>query len=432
MCIRDSVYTKENKKRLAYLKTQKSKVLGDALKELRRIGLKANFREDIQKVQSSTTTILANIASFNDKYLNSADAFFFRILDLLPKLRNAVSSPSDDIPIAAIERGMALAQSLIFSLITVRHPLSEFTNDYSSVSDMILDLESFTRSKGEIVHSSLKTNIDNIRLFEKWLPSLLDYAAQTLSVISKYSKTSEQQTVLLDAKSTLSSFFLHFSASRVFDSSFIELHSSFETFINELLKKLEKAKEAGNAFVFDIIIEWIKTNKGGPIKNEQKEGPSVEEIEQAFRSIFTSIILSFQKIIGDGFESISESDDKWLSTSFKKIMVNVKLLRSGLVSKNIGAALSLLKNFDFSTTKSVYIKSIISFTLPVITHYYNAMTIVLDKSRTYYTNTSHGTYILSTILYSLAKNGFCSPEPPSEEIDDKNLQDGTGLSLIHI
>ncbi|QHS74848.1 AAA family ATPase midasin [Saccharomyces paradoxus] len=421
------VYTKENKKRLAYLKTQKSKVLGDALKELRRIGLKGNFREDIQKVQSSTTTILANIAPFNDKYLDSADAFFFKVLDLLPKLRSAVSNPSDDIPVAAIERGMALTQSLMFSLITVRHPLSVFANDYCKVNDMILDLECFTHLKGDIVHCSLKTDIDNVRLFEKWLPSLLDYAAQTLSVISKYSTTLEQQKVLLDAKSTLSSFFLHFNTSRVFDSSFIESYFRFELFINELLKKLENAKEAGNAFVFDTIIEWIKTNKRVPIKKEQKRGPSVEEIEQAFRRTFTSIILSFQKVIGDGFESISETDDKWLSTSFKKIMINVKLLRSGVVSKNIEAALSLLKSFDFATTESIYIKSIISFTLPVITRYCNAMTVVLDRSRNYYTNTSHGTYILSTILHSLAKNGFCSPEPPSEEVDDKNLQDGTGL-----
>ena len=145
-----NVYTKENKKRLAYLKTQKSKLLGDALKELRRIGLKVNFREDIQKVQSSTTTILANIAPFNNEYLNSSDAFFFKILDLLPKLRSAASNPSDDIPVAAIERGMALAQSLMFSLITVRHPLSEFTNDYCKINGMMLDLEHFTCLKGDI------------------------------------------------------------------------------------------------------------------------------------------------------------------------------------------------------------------------------------------------------------------------------------------
>ncbi|QID86702.1 AAA ATPase midasin [Saccharomyces pastorianus] len=421
------VYTKENKKVLAYLKTQKSKVLGDALKELRRIGLKANFREDIQKVQSSTTTILANIASFSEKYLNSADTFFFKILDLLPKLRNAVSNPSDDIPISAVERGMALAQSLVFSLITVRRPLSEFTNDYSRVNDMMLDLECFSSSKGDIVHSSMGANIDNVRIFEKWLPSLLDYAAHTLSVISRYSTSSAEQKVLLDAKSNLSSFFLQFNSSRILDSSFIESYSAFESFINKLLIKLEKAKTAENSFVFDIIISWIKKNKSGSIKDEQLEGPSVEEIEKAFRRIFTSIILSFQKIIGDGFESISEDDDRWLANSFKKIMTNVKLLRSGLVTKTIEAALSLLKSFDFTTTKSIYVKSIISFTLPVITHYYNAMTVVLDKSRTYYINTSHGTYILSTILHSLAKDGFCSPEPPSEEVDDKNLQDGTGL-----
>ncbi|AJV76513.1 Mdn1p [Saccharomyces cerevisiae YJM450] len=422
-----NVYTKENKKRLAYLKTQKSKLLGDALKELRRIGLKVNFREDIQKVQSSTTTILANIAPFNNEYLNSSDAFFFKILDLLPKLRSAASNPSDDIPVAAIERGMALAQSLMFSLITVRHPLSEFTNDYCKINGMMLDLEHFTCLKGDIVHSSLKANVDNVRLFEKWLPSLLDYAAQTLSVISKYSATSEQQKILLDAKSTLSSFFVHFNSSRIFDSSFIESYSRFELFINELLKKLENAKETGNAFVFDIIIEWIKANKGGPIKKEQKRGPSVEDVEQAFRRTFTSIILSFQKVIGDGIESISETDDNWLSASFKKVMVNVKLLRSSVVSKNIETALSLLKDFDFTTTESIYVKSVISFTLPVITRYYNAMTVVLERSRIYYTNTSRGMYILSTILHSLAKNGFCSPEPPSEEVDDKNLQEGTGL-----
>lgn len=420
------IYSKEDKKKLASLKMQKSKALSDSLKELKRIGLKSSFREDIHKVQLTATAILANIVSFSRAPLKGCDAHFFRIIDMLPRLRNAVSEPSDNIPAVNIEKGMAIVENLIFSLITTREPMRNLAVSYNRFEELRTDLDNMLHSKGEIKYSSMKVNSNRLHQICKWLPILIDYAISTLQTIAYADKSSQDVSFLNNIRERVLDFSREATEAMIWDTSREVLFFEFDKFISEIITQLQDRKLSNSFFVYDVILSWIM-EQDLPTFNQQVEEVSLQLVEQAFRKVFTSILLCFQKIVDLGVDSVSEADDNWLSITAKRVIGNTKIVSASATLRNMEAVVKLVKDNDYIARNSVLLKALVTFTMPVINHYQTAMLSILQKSTKFYQNTAHGAYILAVHLQNLANNGFCSPEPPSEEVEDNNLHEGTGL-----
>ncbi|GAV53771.1 hypothetical protein ZYGR_0AK02730 [Zygosaccharomyces rouxii] len=420
------VYSKDQKKKLASLKVLKGKLLSDSLKELRRIGLKSSFREDIHKVQSTSTAVLSNVVSFSGTELEGCDGYFFRIIDLLPKLRAAVSEPSDNIPFASIEKGMAIAENLIFSLITVRQPIHNLGVIHCKYQELLDDLEAISFSRGTLNHNSMCMNFEQLKKVGEWFPVLLEYAIVTLSFI-KQEKTKKNTVELEHIRGKTQEFYTRLCTVRVLDSTTDELLNEFNEFLFDIMKSLKRFRNPQNFFVFDVLLSWLNEQPRFPVKDLKSEDGRAEDFDQIFRGIFTSLVLSFQKIMNMELLSFSEDDDKWLSTTAKQLMnVNKVFINSNILQK-LEQAIKQIKETQIAGPNVTLVRALITFTLPAIKSYHEAMSAWLLKSRDYYVSTSHGTYVLATILHNLAKNGFCSPEPPSDMQDDKNLHEGTGL-----
>ncbi|CCH60894.1 hypothetical protein TBLA_0D03970 [Henningerozyma blattae CBS 6284] len=420
-----SVYSKEVKKTLSALKAQKSKSLSDALKELKRIGLKTNFRDDIHKVQSTATTILANSSSFSSTPIKNSDSYFFRILDILPRLRSHASNPADDIPITSIERGMAICENLIFSLITIRKPIYELTKKYDTLDSLRSNFEKAYLTVGDMNRPYLQTSMTSVSFFCKWLPVLLDYASETILLINNSSDEEIDISLFKQTKDKLSNFSSRIVDVQIFDGTVSTILSEFDSFLTDFSTKLRDMKSPNTLYIIDLLLSWMENNRKLSPEVIETSIP-IDDIDASFRKIYTSILLVFQKFIEVEIEPLSEEDDKWLSTASQNMMKNMKLLHIKNVLANMESTFSLLKSCKI-TDKSETVRAIVSFTMPVINHYYTLVNTILENARKYYSRTSYGAFILCVILDNLSKNGFCSPEPPSEEVDDKNLHEGTGM-----
>lgn len=421
-------FTKENKKQLAALKTQKRKALSDALKELRRIGLKTSFREDIRRVLGTVTSILSNSKSFKDTELESSDEYFFRVLDLLPRLRSAISNPAEDIPVNDSEKGMAIAENLIFSLIATRDPLSKIAKDFKYLDELRTDLEDIALSKEKFQNFSLRNNFALFKTICEWLPKLIDYAIETLYFSARVTKDKVDVSFLENTKTKILNFESIASKYRILNGDTEETLQRFETFVNEFLFTLSSHKESNVYFIYETIIKWINEQSSKSIKIEKNcTSIPLEAVDQAFRKVHISIMVSLQKLMEVQGDPINEEEDKWLVESNRRIMGNVKLLHSGRVTSNISEAVDLIKCSDFNSDDSKLVSAVVSFTMPLINQYLSLLVSVLEKAKRNYQQTSRATYVLCTLLYNLGKDGFCSPEPPSEEKESDNLQEGTGL-----
>ncbi|QLQ82398.1 hypothetical protein HG537_0H01600 [Torulaspora globosa] len=420
------VYSKEKKKLLASLKMQKNKALSDCLKELKRIGLKSSFRKDIHTVQSSTTAILTNMVSFSTPLLKNSDSYFLRILEILPGLRRAVAEPSESIPRIYLERGMANMENLIFSLITTRSPIQKLATSYDKIESLRLDLENVARCRKNVNFQAMKFHHDNLHTICQWLPLLIDYAISTLHVTPEFGDVSKDVIFLQKVKDNLIEFKQSATAITAWDTGSQEIYENFEKFLNKLLTDLQAQKNDRTFYIYDMIIEWLEESGHINMQAGCKDG-SLTSIEAALRKVFASILMSVQKILDNGVQSVDEDEDKWFSTSTASIVGSIKASHHSAVLRNVENAVLLLKNYEYVTQNSVLARALVSFTLPVVRSYQRALALLLQKARSFYQDMAHGSYIFSVLLRSLAQNGFCSPEPPSEEVDDNNLHDGTGL-----
>ncbi|SMN21636.1 similar to Saccharomyces cerevisiae YLR106C MDN1 Huge dynein-related AAA-type ATPase (midasin), forms extended pre-60S particle with the Rix1 complex (Rix1p-Ipi1p-Ipi3p) [Maudiozyma saulgeensis] len=423
-----SVYKKEIKKQLATLRAQKSKLFSDALKELRRSGLKTSFRKDIHRVQGNSSTILANSLAFTNDNLRDADKYYFRTIDILPRLRNAVASPAEDVPIAGIEKGMAIMENLIFTLITTRQPIARLSNNFEIICNLHDTFESYSSSQGSIKQFSLEFDFSNAKFMIYRLPMLLDYCLNGLLIIDETMNTEHDKIFLNNSKLKLDAFQERIKKIVVFDASTSQVLSEFKNFMANFVKQINDNKTKSNFFIYDILLDWINNNHKNHYDKSNSSGEiDLLEIDHLLRKLYTSIVLVFQKVMEDECKSVSVEDDIWLSTSSKRIITLSKLVYGNTIIKNIEKVETFLKSRDFSITDSQLVRAMLMFTMPVFTRYKQLLEIIFKKTRSFYVNLSHGSYILSNILFNLAKNGFCSPEPPSEEIEDNNLHEGTGL-----
>lgn len=421
------VYKKEIKKILAALKAQKGKLFSDALKELRRSGLKTRFREDIHDVQGNATSIIANSVPMVSSNLRSCDTYYFRIIDLLPRLRSAVASPSEDVPVTAIEKGMAVVENLMFSLITTRRPLNNLAVKFIELRAQQEKLTATCTSQGSIGEVSTKFDISVIRHFIQWMPLVLEYCGDTFAIGSSEAATNSDVMFINECKLRLTAFATRLDEKRIADSTSFVLISEFKNYISNIIKNAEDNKTETNFFIYDVLLNWIRENQNNNHVSNTVNEVMLQEVDQTLRKVYTSIVLAFQKMMENNFESISDDDDNWLSTSIKHTVTLGKTTYCQTVLKNLAAVRSTLSTSDFSIASSSLVRAMVSFTMPVINNYVALVKHVLELSRTQYSNLAQGTYILSNILLNLAKNGFCSPEPPSEETEDNNLHEGTGL-----
>ncbi|CCE62256.1 hypothetical protein TPHA_0C01000 [Tetrapisispora phaffii CBS 4417] len=422
-----STLTKENKKLIATLRNQKAKLFSDVLKELRRIGLKTNFRKDIHSVQSSATAILSNSVSFEGTDLENCDKYYFRIIDLLPRLRSAVSSPSEDIPIANIERGMAISENLVFSLLTIRSRGAQLSTEYRNFKTLYSDIETIHFSSGSLKHNIISHNLSTYKNICKWLPVLIDYSIATLKSTPSVFSVEHEIEYLKDVKSEiLSNFYDKINANRVCDDHVASLLEEFKVYLLNVNKKLNAMKVKDHGFIYDIITNWLVSSLISDTIVESSQ-LSINLIDNDFRKLHTSIMVSIQKIMSLELMPITEDDDKWLQISLQRLMKLMQTLNFSKVTANMNIIVERLKSASLSNTESILLKSLIGFTMPLIRQYYKTYTSLLKLFATFYDELAYCSFTLATMLYNLAKNGFCSPDLPSEEKDDNNLQEGTGL-----
>lgn len=420
------VYDKKVKKVIANLKQQKAMLLSDALKELKRSGLRTGYRQDYHELQSSTTAILAKMQPFDNKFIHKYDDFFFKILDIFPRLKSATASPVNDVPITAIEKAMAMAENLMFLMITSRNYVSQVADTYSAITTRITELKSMCDSKGSIQYMSLNHEYESMRNAISWLPKLLSYCRSTLRAIPDLD-VSESMAVLSTVERDITTIAVGFCDSSVLDDGMAARLKDFKCVLQKIVEYGNSQNKKPIGFVFRTLLLWINQFSVAKQSTAENCEINIDKIEATFRKALVSVMLATQNLTNCGLESFTTEDDGWLTSTFQSLKDEMRIVNLSPLIKNLDLVLEIVKLTDVSVIESNSIRALAAFTLPALNNYNLVVASLLNKARNHYKDTCEASYKLFRILISLAKDGFCSPEPPSEEIQDDNLHDGTGL-----
>ncbi|KAH3671433.1 hypothetical protein WICMUC_004613 [Wickerhamomyces mucosus] len=421
----------ENKKLVAALKTQKRKLLSDTIRELKRIGLKSHLKEDIHKVQATTGTILSKSQSFYNTKLEGSDKYFFRVIDLLPRLRASISNVAEDVPPADAERALAITEDLVSYMINNRKPLNQIAKFVEKFEGLQKQIELASNSKGSFICKNKVSSKSSQAVFAlKLLPQVLEQAIHTAGISSKLGEIDIDTSLFYEIKSKLQEFNEILCSNWNFSEYFDETLESFFQYLEDIISTIETWKGLHNnvSFIGDLIIDWILKLDTVQITPVDSTKASLEIVESKLLSLSRRILVIFQKVTqAQNTAPISSDDDEWFRASQKELSETSQSLYSKSIFKVFEELLSFITSSDFSKEDSVSTRSLIRFSMPFLHNYLKLSFTVLDKLRENYIDLSHSTYVLATSLLNVAKDGFCSPEPPTESKEDENLQDGTGL-----
>lgn len=116
------VMNEETKKDVSSLRMEKASLTA-AIKELRESGLKTTVRADVKEKQAFMSSLMASVPSLSEMNIGKSNTYFYKILDLIPRLRNAAITAASDAPAADLQRGLALSENLYQSCCNIE-PMS--------------------------------------------------------------------------------------------------------------------------------------------------------------------------------------------------------------------------------------------------------------------------------------------------------------------
>lgn len=432
---------KDNKKKIAALKNEKRKLLSDTLKEARRIGLRTTTRADIKKTLETVNVILVYSRPFCCPYTESLDAYFYRTLEMLPRLKTNMINAVEDAPRQDLERSFSVVENLLFLLIKNRDIVLRFSGNFVELEkgySMLVKVSKLFFGKEKLLDRKLGYSfLLHAKNFEEFMvnfPITLDYAMHTLRNSEQFTGGvdlgiyykiklcfSELEKEYRDVDQTITT--------SGYSSYFRHLCEFYETTVYELLEW--KSYHKKQSFLADIILNWLYERnhlKELQPENNATDHPTtnVENIEHNLRnlSILTMVVTQELMQMNSNF---SEEDDGWFMKTEGYVKEFLRLMNHSKVLKHLWKCINSIVNIEGASEYSDVISSLVSFTLPWIWQYFALSRDIFERVRDNYERNCHSTYIFASCLSNLSSQGFCAPKPPSEETADDNLQEGTGL-----
>lgn len=435
-----TVFNDDTKKEVAALKTQKHKLLSDTLKELRRIGVRTTVKLDIKKALATVNLILANSGHFFADALSGCDAHFFRVLDLLPRLRAAVLGGNDDIPQPDLERGLAALENLAFSLVATREPTNKLATSLAAIHESVAALAQsgeYLDDGKTVLHrastvDSLEANLTEMATFVAQFSKLLLFTVGVCGNIASLVGAFDSQ-ILSDAIKHLELVDVALrGVSKLYTSVDFAVVTEFSSWLAQFCDDLAHWRKSNTqvGFVADMLLGWINNWRYKPFINSStsmKELKTLDDLEVKLHKLCNTILVSVQQVVELFSEAILDEEDQWLVSTQQRLTKAIKLLRTDLVYGLLEDSRKICLNIEHNSETSEVALALVASNMPLVCLYEEFSLVILSKLRKQYVEVSKSTFVLTTALHNLSTNGFCSPEPPSEEKQDENLHEGTGL-----
>lgn len=441
-----STLTEENKSAVSTLKNEKTKLLTDLLKELKRSGLKTNVRADIKAQQLLVSGIMATVPSLTGKSVGKGDQYFYRILDLLPRLRVAVTESESDAPIADLMRALAMSENLLASIISHRKHLDTLMTENAKISGLISSVNAFTNLLGandRIKHVESYSDIfTQAQATISWIPKLMKFAIESCyqSVSLGNLKYSKETIIFSETESRFKDLAVRLEKFQSLSSQEI-MTESLHSLLVLVRKELETLKTGLDkwmvsypnlAFIGIMISSWIDDRLALSLESPVHVSThlTLAELEKGLRDICDTVLVLVQNGREIMTEDIFQENDNWFMLSQSRFVNYCRILRQPQFFQKIQQALRIASAIGMQQDEVAYKQAIgfIGTAIPFIHEYFELCSVVERRMIFNFASTNKGAYILMKNLQNLAQNGFCSPqEEQSKEEDSSATKDGTGL-----
>ncbi|KAK8040874.1 hypothetical protein PG994_013881 [Apiospora phragmitis] len=428
--------TKENTRLVKHLKTRKRKLFAGVLSDLREMGFHYNLGTDALAKQDSTAIILSKLEPYTGDGSGSAEYYFHKLLDLMPRVRSASQTHSEDLTGAEISRSTGFIEGMLHVILAQRSTLAETYQRVDKLTSTVWQVESIVALDNSRLQKQSKTT--NVSAAATWAIQILDVAIQLVQIHAKFGGINNSQVVdklkswsaaLESATAAKTGNPLPWCLSSDTDLKAEHVIASCLSEIKQSMVELGIARR-DLAFIFEQVQLWTNVDEQ-PVQIHDKTQPLEKHLLPAVKNLTDSMLVAveqFNKAVAKIPTSTEES--AWLTTSDEAMVASLKSLHLDKIQTSLDRTLSILLQLKLDDSHvNQLAKSLLAASYPIVKQY---STICQHAVATYGKlnhSTSHIAFSLSKHFVHLAGQGFCTPQEQSDEKSEGagKMESGTGL-----
>jgi midasin len=435
-----STLTKENERQVKFLKTQKRRLFAQTMKELREWGISSRL-----STHSNTTYILQLQATpvapqgSTSPHSSSVD-LFYRILDVLPKLRQASIDHSQDLTDAESQRALGYVENLIDEVFASRSLLFDLSNSVHALktkfeSTLSMFVKHAAETESRFVSPMAPAPVNSRRILLRKIDVVIITSISVLHAHHELTTADDITPILSSLQAMQTSCRNHstIGADMPFNDEIV--YPAGVKWCNEVDKWFFESRESlmslarqhrGFTYVFDPIVRSLEEIRS--VDNVMSAGSKSEFDFDAFQSqaegLGASCLVASQEL-SKTLDTIAIMGTTRLQGKnfFRSI---TKILQSPSLVERMAAthreAILAVKSPDQLAT----VLPVTTCLLPVLEEFISGCIKVLDRISEDHNQFCRMTLVLMTTFHTLATKGYCSPQPADKEPGGKTA-DGVGL-----
>uniref|UniRef100_A0A060T1F5 Midasin n=1 Tax=Blastobotrys adeninivorans TaxID=409370 RepID=A0A060T1F5_BLAAD len=429
-----SVLNDETKKIVSSLRAEKGKLLSETIKSLRLSGLATTVKKSVAESQKSVSDILARAPSNPTHYKECGDSYFYRLLEMFPRLQASVIGSESDVPHSDLQRAFAISQNLLDALTRHRKSTVGLVEGFNTVRMAESELQEVTAlvsSDDYLIQSS--RDLECWRWTLLWLPQVLQFAGDIVDSCSTFDDKAPKRSQFDMLQSRAQDMYARFQT--LYGDSTLATNQK-EIACQSILKDLQVMKEdlvrfttssSNYAYPAEMVISWIDDKLSDLSQStdlNSANDDTLELLEKDITGLCNSILVIAQEVSKLGQDFSEPGNDGWFKDTHKRLEKMAAVLRQ---SKIVSLIRSMLNRMLSLGCKDAV--TLVSTAMPFVHEYSKLCKVVQFKAQTYCRDLSKSSYMLSSMLYNLATNGFCTPQEESNEEpqDSGQTKEGTGL-----
>lgn len=427
-----SVLTEENTTAVKHLKTRKRKLFADVLREIRDMGFRYNLSMDTVAEQDSLAIVLSRLGPLSVN--GSADYYFHRLLDMIPRVRGTAHEHSDDLTGAEVTRSIGLIDGMLQVIRRQRATLSVAHEETAKLDSVIKRLKNVASQSGNEVHHQTRTT--NVRSISAWVVEILGVAVQLVEIHGRFGNIDNAQVVtrLRAWAQKLAPCLAALPAElpeRLVSSARLANEQDLTQNLAELDAELKVLcqERVDLAFILEQIGFWTAVSEH-PMAHGGHESLQ-NTLLPAVKTLSDSILVAVEQVHKAHAKLPTATDESgWLSKHDEAMVGAIKSLHMGQIRDTLSSTLSQLLEIDLGDkTTNQLATSLVGAIHPIVEQYRAICQQTISTYSDLNANTSKMAFTLSKSFVQLAGQGFCTPKEKSEETSGEtgNLEEGTGL-----
>ncbi|CEJ53778.1 hypothetical protein PMG11_00119 [Penicillium brasilianum] len=435
--------TEDNKDDVQHLKVQKRRLYADTLKRLFEMGVKRNAGTSLIEAQVSLAQVLSTSAAFEKSAtaqgsVRSADSYFHRLLDLVPRARLASRNYSDELSNVEVSRSMGSIEHLLFIIRRQRGVLSPALSDLGTLKSTLDKARHlWTIGSNSLVKAGASASEELLGLTRvvSWLSPILGLASTIIDVHTKFSglpvsslsqELKSRRAAFDDLRQSLQSqpSLPSGLASTIQKELIQRTWSSLSQLEADLKTWVQDRPEL--SFALEQITPWLQTKSVPSAGLLGKGTVSIQAFDDSLLSAVDKMLVGLQQLkevpTTITFDGLMTRSDEFFSRASRAVHLNE-------ITSSLAEVLDKLQNLqDKSSSELPMAAALVASILPIATKYYQICQDLTDRFISVHREVCKTSYILTKTFTQVAAEGFCSPaEASQDEGKEGKMESGTGL-----